>query len=66
MSDFHLNFEKECGRFRVHSYGGGSPRWVKIFAENLNGETVEINGLRMNDLPDLQYLITRLIAEVGE
>ena len=59
MGDYHLNYDKTCGKVCVISYGGGSPRWVRIqFGEE------EIHNLRPEDLKDLRYLIDDLLGRI--
>lgn len=56
MSDFHTNYEKTLGRWTVQSYGGGSPRWVKI--EDSQAPMV----ISMDEAKDLSYLLERLFV----
>ena len=54
MSTYHLNYKKTLGRWTVESYGGGSPRWVKI--EDSSAPMV----VSMDEAKDLSYLLDRL------
>lgn len=62
MTDNGNEIDKTCGRFRILSFGGGSPRWVRICADD--GDW--IHNLKVSDLRDLKYLIETLLRETGQ
>lgn len=59
---YHDTFDKKVGRLRVLSYGGGSPRWVRI----MSGEDNVISNMTMEEARDLHYALGRLIEGFGD
>lgn len=62
-STYRDTFYKQIGSLRVLSYGGASPRWVKIM--RTDRDDMAIHNLSMEDCRDLQYALTRLLETVG-
>lgn len=62
-ANYHLNYDKKIGNVRVLSYGGGAPRWVRIFRTDRDDMAIE--NLSMEEARDLRYALDRLIAQCG-
>lgn len=58
-SRYHDTFKKEVGLIKVESYGGGSPRWVRI---DYNNESSTFS-LSVEEVRDLHYALTRFLEE---
>ena len=61
---FNDTFDKRINTVRVLSYGGGSPRWVRIF--RTDREDMSIQNLTMEDCRDLHYALGRLLADYAD
>lgn len=57
--NYHETFDKQIGSLRVLSYGGGSPRWVRIM--RTDRDDMAIQNLTMEEVSDLRYALDRLI-----
>jgi hypothetical protein len=56
---YHDTFDKQIGNVRVLSYGGGWPRWVRIF--RTDRDDMSIQNLTMEEARDLHYALGRLL-----
>lgn len=55
--NFHENFDKQMNGVRVLSYGGGSPRWVRVIA---GGGEMQFS---VDEARDLRYALDRFLSE---
>lgn len=61
MSNRAGDFDKRIGRLRVLSYGGGSPRWVRITTDR---DDDAIQNLSVEECRDLRYALDRLLSGI--
>jgi len=57
-------FDKSIGNIRVLSFGGGSPRWVRIFRTDVQNMSIE--NLTVEEARDLHYSLGRFLNDHGD
>lgn len=58
--NYHETFEKTSGTLALKSYGGGSPRFLRV-SEGYNAMSLSVEQAR-----DLHYMLGRFIDRHGE
>lgn len=59
---YHDTFDKQIGSLRVLSYGGGSPRWIRV--SRTDRDDMAIQNLSTEEVRDLHYALGRLLDQL--